>query len=563
MTIQIDLSSQFNLPSELNLSLEEGRIYLSDERMIMLHIGAMGSLRKELIETLGIERARGLLTRMGYASGVRDAKLARKLMPNASDEELMLMGPKLHMVEGIVKVSPIKIDVDIANGRYFGDLIWEHSYEADVHIDQFGVHTESVCWTQIGYATGYTSEIVGRFILYKEPECCGMGDRHCRNVGKPVEDWEGDVEEDLKYFNPDHIADQLLKLQEEVAHLRYSLDEETAPGDMVGSAPPFLKTCEMLKKAGESNVTVLLLGETGVGKEMFARALHSISSRAERNFIAINCAAIPESLIESELFGVEKGAYTGAQHSRPGRFERAHGGTLFLDEVGELSPAAQAKLLRVLQEGEFERIGDSRTRKVNVRLVAATNVDLQQAVDAGKFRADLYYRLNIFPILIPALRERDGDIPALVNRFLEKYTALHGKRTPGITERALSALRNYNWPGNIRELENIIERGVIITANDTHIDLPNLFPELSVEAPVTTQTQTSTLAETPTPQTNEHSLDRMLDQILDQKIPLGTVENRLLDRAVERARGNLASAGRMLGLTRPQMAYRLKKHSTP
>ncbi|MCG7869071.1 MAG: sigma 54-interacting transcriptional regulator [Candidatus Thiodiazotropha taylori] len=563
MTIQIDLSSQFNLPSELNLSLEEGRIYLSDERMIMLHIGAMGSLRKELIETLGIERARGLLTRMGYASGVRDAKLARKLMPNASDEELMLMGPKLHMVEGIVKVSPIKIDVDIANGRYFGDLIWEHSYEADVHIDQFGVHTESVCWTQIGYATGYTSEIVGRFILYKEPECCGMGDRHCRNVGKPVEDWEGDVEEDLKYFNPDHIADQLLKLQEEVAHLRYSLDEETAPGDMVGSAPPFLKTCEMLKKAGESNVTVLLLGETGVGKEMFARALHSISSRAERNFIAINCAAIPESLIESELFGVEKGAYTGAQHSRPGRFERAHGGTLFLDEVGELSPAAQAKLLRVLQEGEFERIGDSRTRKVNVRLVAATNVDLQQAVDAGKFRADLYYRLNIFPILIPALRERDGDIPALVNRFLEKYTALHGKRTPGITERALSALRNYNWPGNIRELENIIERGVIITANDTHIDLPNLFPELSVEAPVTTQTQTSTLVETPTPQTNDHSLDRMLDQILDQKIPLGTVENRLLDRAVERARGNLASAGRMLGLSRPQMAYRLKKYSTP
>ncbi|MCG7985239.1 MAG: sigma 54-interacting transcriptional regulator [Candidatus Thiodiazotropha lotti] len=563
MAIQIDLSAQFNLPSELNLSLEEGRIYLSDQRMIMLHIGAMGSLRKELIETLGIERARGLLTRMGYASGVRDAKLARKLMPNASDEELMLMGPKLHMVEGIVKVSPIKIDVDIANGRYFGDLIWEHSYEADVHIEQFGVHTESVCWTQIGYATGYTSEIVGRFILYKEPECCGMGDRHCRNVGKPVEEWEGDVEEDLKYFNPDHIADQLLKLQEEVAHLRYSLDEETAPGDMVGSAPPFLKTCEMLKKAGESNVTVLLLGETGVGKEMFARALHSISSRAERNFIAINCAAIPESLIESELFGVEKGAYTGAQHSRPGRFERAHGGTLFLDEVGELSPAAQAKLLRVLQEGEFERIGDSRTRKVNVRLVAATNVDLQQAVDAGKFRADLYYRLNIFPILIPSLREREEDIPALVDRFLEKYTALHGKRTPGITERALRALRNYGWPGNIRELENIIERGVIITANDTHIDLPNLFPELSVEPAATAQTKTSTLEDSSNPQSSGLTFDRMLDQILDQNIPLGTVENRLLDRAVERARGNLASAGRMLGLTRPQMAYRLKKYSTP
>jgi DNA-binding NtrC family response regulator/predicted hydrocarbon binding protein len=561
MSIHIDLSSKFNLPSELTLSLEEGRILLDDQRMIMLHIGAMGSLRKELIDTLGIERARGLLTRLGYASGVRDAKLSRKLMPDASDEELMMMGPKLHMLEGIVKVSPIKIDIDIASGKYFGDLIWEHSYEADVHIEQFGVHTESVCWTQIGYATGYTTEIVGRFILYREPECCGMGDRHCRNVGKPIEDWDGNVEEDLKYFNPDHIADQLLKLQEEVAHLRYSLDEETAPGDMVGSTPPFLKTCEMLKKAGESNVTVLLLGETGVGKEMFARALHGISSRAERNFVAINCSAIPESLIESELFGVEKGAFTGAQHSRPGRFERAHGGTLFLDEVGELSPAAQAKLLRVLQEGEFERIGDSRTRKVNVRLVAATNVDLQQAVDEGKFRADLYYRLNVFPILIPSLREREDDIPALVKRFLEKYTALHGKRIPGITERALRALRNYNWPGNIRELENIIERGVIIATNDTLIDLPNLFPSLNLETPSTTLSSAVQTTDSSSPQTAASGLERMLDQLLDQNVPLAQLENRLLDRAVERARGNLASAGRMLGLTRPQIAYRLKKYS--
>ena len=173
MTIHIDLSKEFHLPSELELSLEEGRILLSDQRMIMLHVGAMGSLRKELIDTLGIERARGLLTRMGYASGVRDAKLSRKLMPDASDEELMRMGPKLHMLEGIVKVSPMKIDIDIARGKYFGDLIWENAYEAEVHIEQFGVHTEAVCWTQIGYATGYTSEIVGRFILYREPECCG------------------------------------------------------------------------------------------------------------------------------------------------------------------------------------------------------------------------------------------------------------------------------------------------------------------------------------------------------------------------------------------------------
>jgi len=558
MTIQIDLSTQFDLPSHLKLSLDQGQILLADERMIMLHIGAMGSLRKELIDTLGIERARGLLTRMGYASGVRDAKLSRKLMPDASDEELMRMGPKLHMLEGIVKVSPMKIDIDIARGKYFGDLIWENAYEAEVHIEQFGVHTEAVCWTQIGYATGYTSEIVGRFILYREPECCGKGDRHCRNVGKPVDEWEGDVEEELKYFNPEPIADQLLKLQEEVAHLRYSLDEETVLGDMVGNAPPFLQACEMLKKAGESNVTALLLGETGVGKEMFARALHSISARADKHFVAINCAAIPEALIESELFGVERGAYTGAQHSRPGRFERAHGGTLFLDEVGELSPAAQAKLLRVLQEGEFERIGDSRTRKVNVRLVAATNVDLQQAVDEGRFRADLYYRLNIFPILIPALRERQEDIPALANRFLEKYTALHGKRITGISAGALNALMNYDWPGNIRELENIIERGVIIAANDSRIDIQNLFPCVNVE-----QTQAS--AESPPSCAMEMpkspGIDQLVDHLLDGAVPLDDLEERLLATAVSRAKGNLSRAARMLGITRPQISYRMKKRA--
>lgn len=556
MAIQINLSQDYEIPSELHLAMEPGRILLDDERMIMLHAGAVSSLRKELIDTLGTERARGLLTRMGYASGMRDAKLARKMMPDATDEELLLMGPKLHMLEGIVKVTPLKIDIDIANGKYNGDLLWEHSFEADAHIESFGVHTESVCWTQIGYASGYTSEIVGKFILYREPECRGKGDRHCRNVGRPIDAWDN-PEDDLKYFSPDHVAEQLLKLQEEVANLRYSLDEVTALGDMVGSSYPFKQTCELLKKAGDSNVTVLLLGETGVGKEMCAKALHSVSPRAGNNFVAINCAAIPEELIESELFGVEKGAFTGAQHSRPGRFERAHGGTLFLDEVGELSAAAQAKLLRVLQEGEFERIGDNRTRKVDVRVVAATNVDLQQAVDAGKFRADLYYRLNIFPILIPSLRERHEDIPALVSRFLQKYTARHGKRISGINESAMDALKKYEWPGNIRELENMIERGVIIASNGMQIDTTHLFPCVNFAQP-TQQTITRGDHCGLDPQTSMNR-DHLANSILDNGISLEQLESELLNTAVKRANGNLSSAARMLGITRPQIAYRLKK----
>ncbi len=560
MSTQVDLSRDYHFPEDLHLTLQPGSIMLDDERMIMLHTDAMASLRKELIDTLGSERARGLLTRMGYASGVRDAKLTRKMMPNASDEDLLLMGPKLHMLEGIVKVTPLKIDIDIVKGRYNGDLLWENSYEAESHIKHFGVHTESVCWTQIGYASGYTSEIVGKFILYREPECQGKGDRHCRNIGKPADEWDN-AEEDLKYFHPDHIADQLLKLQEEVANLRYSLDVDTALGDMVGSSAPFLQTCELIKKAGESNVTVLLLGKTGVGKEMCARALHSVSPRVKNAFVAINCAAIPEELIESELFGVEKGAFTGAHHSRPGRFERAHGGTLFLDEVGDLSPAAQVKLLRVLQEGEFERIGDTRTRKVDVRVVAATNVDLQQAVDEGRFRADLYYRLNIFPILIPSLQERNEDIPALANRFLHKYNALHAKRISGISERALEAMKNYDWPGNIRELQNMIERGIIIASNGSQIDLPHLFPHVNTESQPQAASEVDKQPVAPTPV--EPDIDQLIKHVLDEGMSLEHIEGRLMTSAVQRAKGNLCSAARMLGMTRPQIAYRLNKMEDP
>ncbi|MCG8081700.1 MAG: sigma 54-interacting transcriptional regulator, partial [Candidatus Thiodiazotropha taylori] len=327
--------------------------------------------------------------------------------------------------------------------------------------------------------------------------------------------------------------------------------EETGIGDMVGSSQAFKDACDMLRKVAESHVTVLLLGETGVGKEMFARALHSISPQEKNPFVAINCTTIPEELIESELFGVEKGAYTGALQSRPGRFERAHGGTLFLDEVGDLSMNAQAKLLRVLQEGEIERVGDTRTRKVDVRVIAATNVDLQEAVAAGRFRSDLYYRLNIYPVIIPPLRERKDDIELLVERFLEKYTARHGKRVSGVTEPALQSLYDYNWPGNIRELENMIERGVIIVSNGEAIDLKDLFPclNMSKDAPNLMPSN----PQEPLP------LDSLVAQVLDQSGSMEAVETLILESAVEKANGNLSQAARLLGMTRPQLAYRLKK----
>jgi DNA-binding NtrC family response regulator len=556
MTSQIKIDGFQQDDKNLHLAFEKGRVLLNDQRMVLMHTHAMGALRKELLDTLGLNRARGVLARMGYASGEQDAQLARSLLPEASDTELLLMGPRLHTLEGVVNVKPINIDIDIPSGRYHGELLWVDSHEAEEHLKRFGVHPDPVCWTQIGYASGYTSAIMGRFIAYREVECKGQGDRHCRIIGKPIEEWEN-AEEERKKYQPDPVAEQLLQLQNEVMQLRNSLEEEVGIGDMVGASKAFKESCEMLRKVSDSRVTVLLLGETGVGKEMFARALHNISPQSNNAFVAVNCASIPEDLLESELFGVEKGAYTGAHSSRPGRFERAHGGTLFLDEVGELSPAAQAKLLRVMQEGEIERVGDTQVRKVDVRIVAATNVDLQQAVQVGKFRSDLFYRLNIYPMIIPALRDRVDDIPLLVDRFIEKYSVRHGKRITGISERALEALQKYDWPGNIRELENMIERGIIIAPNDARIDIAHLFPCVNIgnRDPILMEE----VCDSRNGENASGSLRSMMEHALDHSTSIDEMEGLMMDIAVERSKGNLSKAARMLGMTRAQLYYRQKK----
>jgi len=375
----------------------------------------------------------------------------------------------------------------------------------------------------------------------------GCGEKVCRIEGRPVEEWD-DAEELLRYYRPDRIADQLFTLQSQVTALRENLTAEQSFGDLVGCSAKFLKVRELLARAAESKVTVLLLGETGVGKDMFAKALHQGSPRRDKPFIAVNCAAIPADLIEAELFGVEKGAYTGADQSRPGRFERAHGGTLFLDEVGELSPQAQAALLRVLQESELERLGDTRTRKVDVRLVAATNEDLEEAVRQGRFRADLLYRLNVYSVTVPALRERIDDVPELARHFVDKYSSLHGKILRGITDRAMAMLRDYHWPGNIRELGNIIERGIILADNGGEIEASHLFPQAVPGSPEAS---------------NETELNQLAEKLLEQGCQLSVLEQVLIDRAMERAGGNISRAAKLLGLTRATLDYRLKKRVSP
>lgn len=550
-----------DLIDKIHFDSKEGKIWLGEQRMLLIHSAVMGLLRKELIGTLGVERAKGLLMRFGYHSGIRDAEFAQKLRPDMSTSEAFMVGPQLHSIEGLVKVTPTALDFDVEKGDFYAEFDWEHSHEVDNHIANYGHSSEPVCWTLCGYASGYTTYYMKRQVLFKETQCAGMGAEKCHIVGKTTEEW-GDADDTVKYLLSDPIIEELHALQHEVSELKNQFLNTESENDVllgsVGQSQAFKNTCYLIKKAAKSKVTVLLQGETGVGKEAVAKGLHTNSNRVKEPFVAVNCACIPPDLIEAELFGVEKGAYTGATQTRAGKFERANQGTIFLDEVIELSPRAQASLLRVLQESELERVGDTRTRKIDVRVVAATNEDLEIAVQEGRFRADLFYRLNVYPILIPSLRERSDDIPLLTTHFLKKYCAQYNKKVTGVSDRAMQALTQYKWPGNIRELENMIERGVILTDNNQSIDMANLFPSLSEPThPLNIINSQGQLTDLPVPSEKKDS--SVVDELLNNEFSLDELEKQLIEKVMELTEGNISKAARKLGLTRPALAYRLKR----
>jgi DNA-binding NtrC family response regulator len=550
------------LLSLLRFSAGSGHIWLDEQRMLLMHARALAELRKELLNSLGIERARGLLVRMGFASGLRDGEMAvRERRAGMRAEDAFMLGPRLHSIEGIVSVEKTHLEFDIDSKHFHGEFVWTNSWECESHVADFGYGEDPQCWSQIGYASGYTSAFMGRLVVYKEVECTSMGDSRCRIVGHPAEEWQD--EHYLEYFRPHHVAENLIEFNLGLQHIRRLQPRREYDQKLVGVSPGFRAAFALMRSAVDSAITVLLLGETGVGKEVFARWLHDNGPRAKQPFIAVNCAAIPAELMEAELFGVEKGAYTGAHHARAGRFERAHGGTLFLDEVGDLPLAAQVKLLRVLQTGEVERLGAEQPIRVDVRIVAATNVNLQQAMKAGRFRSDLFYRLNTFPISIPPLRERTADIPALVARFVEKYSALYGKKLRGLTDKAAREIQKHAWPGNIRELENAIERAVLLAPDLGDIEVSHLWmspPGALVGSHVDAKGQLSSGAETGA---DASELDALCHRVLEQNIGIASLETRLMQTAMQRAKGNLSQAARLLGITRPQLAYRLKKEGMP
>jgi DNA-binding NtrC family response regulator len=328
-------------------------------------------------------------------------------------------------------------------------------------------------------------------------------------------------------------------LKRELSRYRRAQEERFGMSNLVGRNPRIVEVFELVKKiAASSATTILLQGESGTGKDLLANTIHYASDRAKKPFMNITCSALPEQLLESELFGYEKGAFADAKTSKKGLFELADGGTVFLDEVGEVGPGLQSKLLRFLEDKSFKRVGGTTDINVDIRMVAATNANLEQAVAEGRFRKDLYYRLKVIPINLPPLRERPEDIPLLVKHFIDHFNREFKKNTRGVTHTAMQALMEYPWPGNIRELKNLIER-VMILENKEMIDHPDLPTEILVQEPYRPVEQAFTLP--------------------PGGVILEDVEKSLIEQALKRTGGNQTRAAKLLGLTRDTLRYRLKK----
>ena len=472
----------------LELDPEGGVIRFAGQRVLFVDAVATGLLRKYLVENFGLTAARTVLTQFGFAHGWRMADAMQETFaPRGRDVEWARVGAHMLALEGLFRVEPPGNDpLSEAGATVLA------SYEAEQHLLHFGRSDEPACWTICGLMSGYLSRTTGGEIYVLEDRCVGQGDAACHMLGRPREQWGAQDAQELCFFEPGHLAACLnvslqrvlgslksteRKLRERRRVLVRVARESDEPLDVVHKSPAMSQLLDMTRRVAKVDASVLITGESGSGKERIARLVHDESTRAAGPFIAINCGAVHESLLESELFGHVRGAFTGATADRPGLFEAAHGGTLLLDEVGEISAGMQVKLLRVLQEREIRRVGENKTRRVDVRVLAATHRDLVSRVASGDFRQDLYYRLKVIELQVPPLRQRRDDILPL-SRILLADAALRMKRkVAALAPRAADQLLHYAWPGNVRELENALERAVAL-ARGTRVELEDLPEEV-------------------------------------------------------------------------------------
>jgi DNA-binding NtrC family response regulator len=542
-----------HLAELLEFRPDQGIIRLHEQRVVLLSAAAMGLLRKELIDTLGFETARRLFLRFGYADGYHDAVSLRDRLKWANALEGLRAGIVLHRLEGIVRAEVVELEHDAKSARFQEKVLWHDSYVAEQHVHHYGKSSAPVCWSLVGYASGYASACLGQEIYFQEDECLAQGVGKCTVVGKDAESWGDHLEALRADFHSGSLGREVERLRDvvhrrlqdvdrrerlvarrerELNLLRERVTRHAASKQFVAGSAAMQDVLELAARVAPLDTTVLIYGESGTGKEFIVRMIHDQSSRATGPFVSINCAALTETLLESELFGHVRGAFTGAVRDKAGLFEVATNGTLFLDEIGEVAPTVQAKLLRALQEREIRRVGAERTLKVNARVVAATNRDLRAAVAAGTFREDLYFRLGAFVITVPPLRERREDIPLLVHDFVRRAALRVKKDVQAVSADAMTALMTYSWPGNVRELEHAIERAVIVARGET-IRPRELPPEISQKA---------------------------RQRVSDDSLDLLEQERAMIERALERFRGNRKEAAEALKISTVTLWRKMKQY---
>jgi two-component system response regulator HydG len=476
----------------LELDPEAGLIRFAGQRALLIDAVAMGLLRKYLVDNFGVTAARAVLTQFGFAHGWRMAEAMKAEFKWKSDEEWRQAGTRIHALEGLFRVESGGLDPAAPGGS---TLV--ASYEAEQHLLHFGRSETPACWTLSGLTSGYISRTTGSEIYVLEDRCMGKGDAACHLVGRTRQEWGDERAEELCFFDAGRLTECLdvslqrvmdslkaaeRKLRERRRALVRVAPDIAEPLGLIAKSAPMRTLLDLARRVAKVDSTTLITGESGSGKERIARLVHEESTRAAGPFIAVNCGAITETLLEGELFGHARGAITGATQDRPGLFEAAHRGTLLLDEVGEVSPGMQVKLLRALQEREIRRVGENKSRAVDVRIVAATNRDLALGIADGSFRQDLYYRLKVVELHVPPLRERRDDLLPLA-RVLLADAAMRMKRDiVGLAPNAADQLLRYSWPGNVRELENVMERAVAL-ARGKRVELEDLPEEVRQAVP--------------------------------------------------------------------------------